>query len=332
MQGRSGSECVLRVLIEDNSESFSFSLQPNARHCLFLRRIASDRALWFLIITVLKSHFKQSRIDLKETNDIFPPSSAPPQPVGQSVYDTIIPESLAFRPQGDAVMPLVAHLKKGFDENRPRGWHRNDERRARGLLPVTKAAMQLEGWERELVWMEILILSGSTQASFRHLARAWGRDKGFHMVLAQFICERRGNVERKKRPKGPAGAPKLTHPEEDFMDDILSFEDMDLPIEMLDAIRNSDVDSEHQDSVSHETEHEEVENHNHGGVVHHKEVRQHVETQQGGYIDPLDEHLLMQTQDHVTAEEILSMEHVPQQEVVSNIHAQESAIMATAQN
>jgi len=34
------------------------------------------------------------------------------------------------------------------------------------------------------------------------LARAWGRDKGFHMVLAQFICERHGDVERKKREKG----------------------------------------------------------------------------------------------------------------------------------
>jgi hypothetical protein len=47
--------------------------------------------------------------------------------------------------------------------------------------------------------MEILILTGVPGASFRHLARAWGRDKGFHMVLAQFICERHGDVERKKR-------------------------------------------------------------------------------------------------------------------------------------
>ena len=51
------------------------------------------------------------------------------------------------------------------------------------------------------VWMEILALSGNPDASFRHLARAWGRDKGFHMVLAQFICERRGDVERKKRER-----------------------------------------------------------------------------------------------------------------------------------
>ena len=127
-------------------------------------------------------------------------------------------------------MPLVAHLKKGFDENRPRGWHRNEERRARGLWPVSKAAVQLQGWERELVWMEICILSGSSQASFRHLARAWGRDKGFHMVLTQFICQRRGNVERKKRPKGALKRGEEEYPEEEFMNDILSFEDMDMPI------------------------------------------------------------------------------------------------------
>ena len=67
------------------------------------------------------------------------------------------------------------------------------------MFPIDNPAAQLEGWERELVWMEILVLTGVPGASFRHLARAWGRDKGFHMVLAQFICERHGDVERKKR-------------------------------------------------------------------------------------------------------------------------------------
>lgn len=57
--------------------------------------------------------------------------------------------------------------------------------------------------------MEILALSGNADASFRHLARAWGRDKGFHMVLAQFICERRGDVERKKRER-QNGNPELS--------------------------------------------------------------------------------------------------------------------------
>jgi len=99
-------------------------------------------------------------------------------------------------------MPLIEHLRQGFeDSTQPPAWHRNEERRARGLHPVHNPATQLESWEREIVWTEILLLSGSPEASFRHLARGWGRDKGFHTVLAQFICERHGNVERKKRRK-----------------------------------------------------------------------------------------------------------------------------------
>ena len=77
------------------------------------------------------------------------------------------------------------------------------------MFPIDNPATQLEGWERELVWMEILVLTGSPNASFRHLARAWGRDKGFHMVLAQFICERHGDVQRKKR-QGEAAAAAAT--------------------------------------------------------------------------------------------------------------------------
>jgi hypothetical protein len=98
-------------------------------------------------------------------------------------------------------MPLIQHLKDGFDASKPPAWHRNEERAARGLYPVHNPATQLECWERELVWMEILLLTGNTNSSFRHLARGWGRDKGFHMVLAQFICERHGDVERKKRDR-----------------------------------------------------------------------------------------------------------------------------------
>lgn len=48
--------------------------------------------------------------------------------------------------------------------------------------------------------MEILLLSGGTPyANFKELAYAWGREKGFHHVLANAVCERRGEVERKKR-------------------------------------------------------------------------------------------------------------------------------------
>lgn len=147
-----------------------------------------------------KSHFKKTQTCL--IAEPIDPATIPQHPEGSSVYDEIIPLSLTWTPTNDELMPLVSHLKQGFDESRPRGWHRNAERRARGLLPVHSPSLQLEGWERELVWMEICLLSGNYQSSFRHLARAWGRDKGFHMVLAQFICERRGNVERKKRSKG----------------------------------------------------------------------------------------------------------------------------------
>ena len=48
--------------------------------------------------------------------------------------------------------------------------------------------------------VEILLLSGGTPyANFKDLAHAWGREKGFHHVLTSSVCERRGEVERKKR-------------------------------------------------------------------------------------------------------------------------------------
>ena len=130
---------------------------------------------------------------------IAPP--LPPPPSGASVYDAVLPNSLDWtQPTAEfPIMPLIAHLKAGFDGNEPPAWHRNAERRARGLWPVHNTSTQLEGWERQLVWLEVLILTGNLESSFRHLARGWGRDKGFHTVLAQFICERYGNVERKKR-------------------------------------------------------------------------------------------------------------------------------------
>ena len=146
-----------------------------------------------------KAHFKAMKqkttpIPKVENTDVPPPAQ------GFSVYDEILPNSLNFANESDTrKLPLIVHLKDGFDTLKPPAWHRNEERRARGMFPIDNPAAQLEGWERELVWMEILMLTGVPGASFRHLARAWGRDKGFHMVLAQFICERHGDVERKKR-------------------------------------------------------------------------------------------------------------------------------------
>lgn len=156
-----------------------------------------------------KSHFKASSTDpnvlpLQQSSSL---TDDPPQPEGEGVYERVIPESIAWTPGSGGLMPLVEHLKAGFDAGKPPGWHRNEERRARGLWPVSSPAAQLEGWERELVWTEILILTGNCETSFRHLARAWGRDKGFQTVLAQFICERKGDVGRKAKNQPQAPLP-----------------------------------------------------------------------------------------------------------------------------
>ena len=69
-----------------------------------------------------------------------------------------------------------------------------------GMFPVTTSATQLEPWERQLCLVEILLLSGGTPfANFKDLAHAWGREKGFHQILASNVCERRGEVDRKRR-------------------------------------------------------------------------------------------------------------------------------------
>jgi hypothetical protein len=156
----------------------------------------------------------------------------PPPPEGQSVYETILPSSIAYRPTASVkptppptakiegekspgtaaagrstppnkdpvgVMPLVAYLREGALTQKA-GWHRQAERRARGLHPISSLSVQLEGWERQLAMVEILLLSGGTpQANFKDLAHAWGREKGFHHTLASSVCERRGEVGRKRR-------------------------------------------------------------------------------------------------------------------------------------
>ena len=118
-------------------------------------------------------------------------------------------------------MPLVTFLRE--NAMKAPGWHRVAERRARGLPPVTTTG-QLAPWERQLVCstivilysllihrslltqalVEILLLSGGTpHANFDDLAHAWGREKGFHRLLASNVCERRGEVERKRRVSDP---------------------------------------------------------------------------------------------------------------------------------
>jgi hypothetical protein len=148
----------------------------------------------------LECHFKlQTRNDTEELLNLKKVKTPMLKPQGESVYDRVLPASMSWHPATGGTMPMISYLREGFDSNKPSAWHRNEERQARGLWPVQNPATQLEGWERELVWIEILILSGSPDASFRNLAWGWGRDKGFHIVLSQFICKRHGDVERKKR-------------------------------------------------------------------------------------------------------------------------------------
>eukprot|EP00980_Cylindrotheca_fusiformis_P001138 scaffold318_cov110-Cylindrotheca_fusiformis.AAC.10 len=148
--------------------------------------------------------------------------SVPPPPEGISVYDGVLPRSIAYRPtvfqkhqvgecskvngpenppppQGEMyIMPLVTFLRQG--SNKEPGWHRNAERRARGMFPCTSLSSQLEPWERQLCLVEILLLSGGTPyANFKDLSHAWGRERGFHNILTSSVCERRGEVDRKRR-------------------------------------------------------------------------------------------------------------------------------------
>lgn len=95
-------------------------------------------------------------------------------------------------------MPLVAFLQEGT--SKPFGWHRNEERQARGLKPLADLSTELEAWERQLAVVETLLLGGGTPyANFQHLAHGWGRAKGFHSALITNVCERRGDIIRKRR-------------------------------------------------------------------------------------------------------------------------------------
>jgi len=50
-----------------------------------------------------------------------------------------------------------------------------------------------------VVMFEIMLMAGIPYASHRDLAHAWGREKGFHNVLVSQVCDRRGEIARKKR-------------------------------------------------------------------------------------------------------------------------------------
>ena len=114
----------------------------------------------------------------------------------ESVYEKIIPSSIGWEPGSMQKLPILEHLENGCKNQRPSGWHRNDERAARCLKLIKESdELDLELWELELVWTETLLLSGCTVASsYIYLAVAWGQCPGFHKNIANFICQRRANT------------------------------------------------------------------------------------------------------------------------------------------
>ena len=71
------------------------------------------------------------------------------------------------------------------------------------ILTLTLTLLFLRTYEYTIylqALVEVLLISGGVpSANFKDLAHAWGREKGFHTVLVNAICERRGEVDRKRR-------------------------------------------------------------------------------------------------------------------------------------
>lgn len=93
-------------------------------------------------------------------------------------------------------MPLGSYLKQGYSNKLPPGWHRNLERKARQLVPVCDLSLPFETWEIDLIWIEIGLLTGFSDASFVQLSYAWGREPGFHYSIARTLCESRGTKRK----------------------------------------------------------------------------------------------------------------------------------------
>lgn len=104
--------------------------------------------------------------------------------------------------QGDLI-PILQHLAD--NESLDPGWHRTNERLARGIRPPKSLSTQLETWEKQLAVMEMALIAGTeTGRLTQHriakiLAHAWGREKGFHKLMVEKHCDRRGDLDRKKR-------------------------------------------------------------------------------------------------------------------------------------
>jgi len=162
---------------------FSFSAPTESHYNVSLQQSANGGGG---VIHQKQPSFRMmgSMIRVASLPPVMSASRAQFPPVGVSVYETVLPASVGFIKHSEAdVMPLAQYLHDGH--HKPAAWHRSEERQARGLPPCYDT--DLEEWERELAWMEMMVLSGSCQATFAHLARAWGRDDGLGNVLSQFL-------------------------------------------------------------------------------------------------------------------------------------------------
>ena len=146
-----------------------------------------------------KAHFAE----MKRTGHVRVPSV-----VATSVYEEILPESLRLS-SPDKEPPLIGFLREGM--SKPPAWHRNDERLARSLDAVIDPTRKFEGWEKDMVCTETLLLTGASPEVFAQLAHAWGRDPGFHRALSTSVLERyRSRSRDESSGLAPAGAAEPT--------------------------------------------------------------------------------------------------------------------------
>ena len=142
-----------------------------------------------------KGHFRAA-VSKKKDEEESPDQSKERQGPIVSVLERIIPESVTWTNRTGTSMPLISHLKEGFEISRKVAWHRNDERRIRGLPTVSSTSEQFEDWETELVFAETLALSGTSHMAFRYLAFAWGREEGFHSAIVQAQCRKKNSLQK----------------------------------------------------------------------------------------------------------------------------------------
>ena len=102
-----------------------------------------------------------------------------------SVLERILPTSVGWK--GGETMPLAVFLEDGYNQQAPFGWHRQLEQICCNK-PVTSVDSDFAPWEMDLLFSEILLLTGYHLDYSVFLAQAWGRANGFHTDLALSIC------------------------------------------------------------------------------------------------------------------------------------------------